>query len=312
MGSFTAAGTSFSTHGEPMVPFYIFYSMFGFQRIGDLAWAFGDARGRGFLMGATAGRTTLNGEGLQHEDGHSHVLFSNVPNARCYDPAFAFEIAAIVEDGLRRMLAENEDALYYVTLQNENYAMPPMPEGVKAGILAGLYPFRRAEKKLKHHVQLFGSGSIMMQVLAASEKLASFGVSCDVWGAPSYQLLRNDALACERWNRLHPEATPRVPHVTKALARTQGPFIAASDWVKAWPDMISRWVPGRYVVLGTDGYGMSDTRPDLRRHFEVDAESIVIAALDALRLEGRMAGGDVSRAIKALGYDADKRDPMSV
>ncbi len=311
MGSFTAAGTSYSTHGQPMVPFYTFYSMFGFQRVGDLVWAFGDSRGRGFLMGATAGRTTLNGEGLQHEDGHSHVLFSQVPNARCYDPAFAFEIATVVQDGLHRLLDEQQDILYYITLQNENYMMPAMPEGVKDGILAGLYPFRRAEKKLKHHVQLFGSGSIMMQVLDAQEKLAEFGVSADVWGAPSYQMLRNDALACERWNRLHPEAPARVPYVTRALARVQGPFIAASDWVKAWPDMISRWVPGRYVILGTDGYGMSDTRPQLRRHFEVDTESIVIGALDALRLEGRLAGSDVAKAIKALGYDADKRDPMA-
>jgi pyruvate dehydrogenase E1 component len=312
MGSFTAAGTAHATHGQPMVPFYIFYSMFGFQRVGDLAWAFGDARGRGFLMGATAGRTTLNGEGLQHEDGHSHVLASQVPNVRCYDPAFAYEIAAIVEDGLHRMLEKDEDVFYYVTLQNENYVMAPQPQGAREGVIKGLYAFRLAEKRLKNHVQLFGSGSIMMQVIAAAEKLQQFGVSADIWGAPSYQLLRNDALACERWNRLHPEQAPHVPYLLQALSGVTGPFIAASDWVKAWPDMISRWVPGRYVVLGTDGYGMSDTRAALRRHFEVDAESIVIAALDALRLEGRLAGADVAKAMATLGFDAEKRDPMSV
>jgi pyruvate dehydrogenase E1 component len=312
MASLTAAGTSYATHGEPMLPFYTFYSMFGYQRVGDLVWAFGDQRGRGFIMGATAGRTTLNGEGLQHEDGHSHVMFANVPSARCYDPAFAFEIAAIVKDGCKRMLADGEDIFYYVTLQNENYLMPAEPAGVKEGILAGLYPFKKAEKRLARHVQLFGSGSIMMQVLAAQVKLAELGVSSDVWGAPSYQMLRNDALACERWNRLHPEAGQRVPYLLKALRGAEGPFIAASDWVKAWPDMISRWVPGRYIVLGTDGFGMSDTRAALRRHFEVDAESIVLGALDALRLDGKMPAKDVAAAIKKLGIDPDKRDPMGV
>ena len=312
MASLTAAGTSYSTHGQPMVPFYIFYSMFGYQRVGDLAWAFGDQRGRGFVMGATAGRTTLNGEGLQHEDGHSHVLFANVPNVRSYDPAFAFEIAAIVEDGLKRMFVDDEDVYYYITLQNENYLMPPQPANVKEGILRGLYPFKRTEKRQQRHVQLFGSGSIMMQVLSAQAKLAEFGVSADVWGAPSYQLLRNDALECERWNRLHPEAGQRVPYLLKALRGSEGPYIAASDWVKSWPDLISRWVPGRYVVLGTDGYGMSDTRPALRRHFEVDAESIVIGALDALRLDGKIGAKDVAAAIKKLGVDAEKRDPMGV
>ena len=312
MASFTAAGTAYASHGEPMVPFYIFYSMFGYQRVGDLAWAFGDSRGRGFLMGATAGRTTLNGEGLQHEDGHSHVLFANVPNARCYDPAFAFEIAVIVKDGLKRMLVDDEDVLYYVTLQNENYLMPAMPQGVEEGILKGLYLFRKAEKRQNGHVQLFGSGSIMMQVLAAQEKLAELGVSSDVWAAPSYQLLRNDALETERWNRYHPEAAQRVPFLWKALKGVQGPFIAASDYVKAWPDLVSRWMPGRFVVLGTDGYGMSDTRQALRRHFEVDAESVVIAAMDALRQEGKVQPKELAQAIKKLGVDPEKRPPMSV
>jgi pyruvate dehydrogenase E1 component len=312
MASFTAAGTSHATHGVAMVPFYIFYSMFGYQRVGDLAWAFGDQRGRGFVMGATAGRTTLNGEGLQHQDGHSHVMFANVPNVRCYDPAFAFEIATIVADGMKRMTVDGEDVFYYITLQNENYMMPAEPANVKEGILKGLYPFKKAEKRQQRHVQLFGSGSIMQQVLSAQEKLATLGVSADVWGAPSYQLLRNDILACERWNRLHPEALQRVPYLHKALRGVEGPFIAASDWVKAWPDMIGRWVPGRYVVLGTDGYGMSDTRPALRRHFEVDSENIALAALDALRLDGKMTGKDVTNALKSLGIDPEKRDPMGV
>jgi pyruvate dehydrogenase E1 component len=316
MASFTAAGTSYSTQGQPMVPFYTFYSMFGFQRVGDLIWAFGDSRGRGFLLGATAGRTTLNGEGLQHEDGHSHLVAAAMPSCRAYDPAFAYETAVIVEDGLKRMLDEEQDLLYYITLQNENYPMPPMPEGVRDGILAGLYPFRLAARRPKQgalHVNLLGSGSIMGCVLAARDMLAErFGVSADVWAAPSYPQLRRDCLAVERWNRLHPTETPRTSHLARTLAEATGPFVAASDWVTALPELVARWMPRPFVTLGTDGYGMSDTRPVLRRHFEVDAESIVIAAFDALRQAGQVDGARVAEVIAALDYDPAKPSALEI
>jgi len=313
VASFTAAATSYAVHGQPMIPFYIFYSMFGFQRTGDQLWAAGDSMARGFVLGGTAGRTTLNGEGLQHEDGHSLLHAMTVPNVRAYDISFAFELAAIIEDGLRRMFDEGENSYYYITLQNENYPMPPMPEGAKDGVLKGLYRYRPADKRLAHHVQLWGSGCIMLQVLRAQEILAErFNVSSDVWGVTSYQQLRADALACERENRLHPEAPPRVPYLTEALRGVEGPFITASDYMKALGDLVARWVPGRMVPLGTDGFGMSDTREALRRHFEVDTESIVIGALDGLRLEGKLSGADVARAIAELGVDADKVPPTSI
>jgi pyruvate dehydrogenase E1 component len=313
MASFTAAATSYAVHGQPMIPFYIFYSMFGFQRVGDQLWAAGDAMARGFVLGATAGRTTLNGEGLQHEDGHSLLHAMTVPSVRSYDVTFAFELAAIVEDGMRRMYDEGENTYYYIALQNENYPMPPMPEGAKEGVLKGLYRFRSAEKRLKNHVQLWGSGSIMQQVLRAQEILAErFDVSSDVWGVTSYRELRVDALACERDNRMHPEAAPRIPYITQALQGVEGPFITASDYMKAMGDLVARWIPGRLVPLGTDGYGMSDTREALRRHFEVDAECIVIGALDGLRLEGKLTGQDVARAISELGVDPDKVPAPSI
>ncbi len=313
MASFIAAATSYAVHGQPMVPFYIFYSMFGFQRTGDHLWAAGDSMARGFVLGATAGRTTLNGEGLQHEDGHSHLHAMTVPCVRAYDVSFAFELAAIIEDGLKRMFVDDESVYYYLTLQNENYPMPPMPEGAKEGVLRGLYRFRPAAKKLDKHVQLWGSGSIMLQVLRAQELLVErFGVSSDVWGVTSYQQLRSDALACERENRLHPEAPERIPYLVQALEGVQGPFITASDYMKSLGDLVARWVPGRMVPLGTDGFGMSDTREALRRHFEVDAESIVIGALDALRLEGKLSGADVAKAIRDLGVDPEKVAPPSI
>ena len=319
MASFTAAGTAYSVHGEQMIPFYVFYSMFGFQRTGDQIWAFGDAMGRGFLLGATAGRTTLNGEGLQHEDGHSHLMAATVPNCQAYDPAFAYEIATIVRDGLRRMVDEDESVFYYLTLQNENYPMPALPAGVdaeevKQGVLAGLYRFKPSEmKKPKHRVQLFGSGSIMQQVLRAQELLENeFGVAADVWSATSYTLLRRDAVECERRNRLHPEDEAAVPFVSQALEGVEGPFIAASDYMKLFADQIARWIPGRFVPMGTDGYGMSDTREELRRHFEVDAEFIALAALDALRAEGKIDGRTVTRAIRSLKLDPDKVSATSV
>ncbi len=309
--SFTVAGTSYATHGEYMIPFYLFYSMFGFQRTGDLFWAFADARGRGFALGATAGRTTLNGEGLQHQDGHSHVLASTIPNILAYDPAFAFEVASIVKNGLYRMYQKEEDVFYYLTLYNENIYHPPMPDGVEEGILRGLYLFRPAPEKLKHHVQLFGSGAIMQCVLKAQELLAAkFQISSDVWSATSYQQLRNDALSAERWNRLHPESNPRLPYVKGVLDKLQGPFIAATDFMKTVPDLIRPWIAQRYVTLGTDGFGRSDTREALRRFFEVDAESITVAALHALFQDGFVPASEVSRAISDLGVDPEKIDPL--
>jgi pyruvate dehydrogenase E1 component len=312
MASFIAAATSYTAQGQPMIPFYIFYSMFGFQRTGDLMWAAGDAMARGFLLGATAGRTTLNGEGLQHEDGHSPLLASTVPCCVIYDVAFAYELAAIIEDGLRRMIGEDEKIYYYITLQNENYPMPAMPEGVKEGILRGIYRYRAAPEKRKHHVQLFGSGSIINEVLRARELLDKLDVSADVWSVTSYTELRRDALECERYNRLHPEEAQRVPYLAQVLSGVPGPFIAASDYMKTVADQVARWVPGRFVPLGTDGFGMSDTREALRRHFEVDAENIAIAALDALRLEGKIPASVVARAIAELGVDPDKIAAASV
>jgi pyruvate dehydrogenase E1 component len=309
--SFTTAATSYATHGESMIPFYIFYSMFGFQRSGDLLWAFGDSRGRGFAMGGTAGRTTLNGEGLQHQDGHSHVLASVIPNIRAYDPAYAYEIAMIVKDGLQRMYQKGEDVFYYITLYNENIYHPPMPDGVEEGIIKGLYLFRPAAEKLRYHVQLFGSGSIMKCVLQAQELLAQkFQVSSDIWSVTSYQQLRDEALSADRWNRLHPESAPRIPYVVEALEDVPGPFIAATDYVKTLPDFIRPWMNQRYVVLGTDGFGRSDTREALRRFFEVDAECIAIAALHALAQDGLVPALEVSKAIRELGVDPDKLDPL--
>jgi pyruvate dehydrogenase E1 component len=309
MASFTAAGTSYATHGEPVVPFYIFYSMFGFQRTGDFAWAFADARGRGFLLGATAGRTTLNGEGLQHEDGHSPLLASVIPNLKAYDPAWAFETAVIVRDGLERMYGRGEDIFYYLTLYNEDYPMAPMPEGVEQGILRGLYRFRRGGEGAVR-AQLFGSGVILREALRAQELLAEkFGVAADVWSVTSYQQLRNQALTVERWNRLHPLETPRVPYVTEALGEAPGPVVAATDYLKAVPDMVARWVARPFTPLGTDGFGRSDTREALRRHFEVDAEHIVVATLAALAREGLREAADVARAIRDFGIDPEAPEP---
>jgi pyruvate dehydrogenase E1 component len=309
--SFTTVGTSHAVHGEPMIPFYLFYSMFGFQRTGDLFWAFGDSRGRGFALGATAGRTTLNGEGLQHEDGHSHVLASVIPNILAYDPAFAYEVTGIVKNGLYRMYQKEEDVFYYITLYNENINHPPMPAGVEEGIIKGMYLFRPAPAKLRHHVQLFGSGSIMQCVLKAQELLAGkFQISSDVWSVPSYQQLRDEALGADRWNRLHPEADPHVPYIRKVLENVPGPMIAATDFVKTVPDFIRPWINQRYVTLGTDGFGRSDTREALRRFFEVDAETIAIAALHALSQDGVISTSEVAQAIRDLGVDPEKPDPL--
>jgi pyruvate dehydrogenase E1 component len=309
MASFTASGTSYATHAEPTIPFYIFYSMFGFQRTGDLMWAFGDARGRGFLLGATAGRTTLNGEGLQHEDGHSHLLASTIPNIRAYDPALAYEVATIIQDGLRRMVG-GEDAYYYLTLYNQDYPMPPMPSDAEEGILRGIYLYRAAVTQAKCRAQLFGSGPILLQALRAQEILAErFDVAADVWSVTSYQQLRNEALGVERWNRLHPTEPARVPYVTQMLDAKPGPVIAACDFMKTVPDMVARWIPQAFIPLGTDGFGRSDTREALRRHFEIDAEHIVVAALAALASEGQVKRGVVAKAIQELGIDPEKPEP---
>jgi pyruvate dehydrogenase E1 component len=312
MASFIAAGTSYSVHGEPMIPFYTFYSMFGFQRTGDQIWAAGDCMARGFLLGATAGRTTLNGEGLQHEDGHSLLLASTVPSVVAYDVAFAYELATIVKEGLRRMMEAQENVVYYITLQNESYKMPPSPGDVKEGILRGLYRYKEGTKGSRK-VQLFGSGCIMNLVSKAQEILAEkYDVSADIWSVTSYNELRREALLHERHNRLHPMEAPRVPWIKKALEGVKGPFIAASDYMKAVPDQVARFIPGLFVPLGTDGFGMSDTREALRRHFEVDAESIVVAALDALRQEGQADPGEVARAIQDLGLNPDQRDAATI
>jgi len=310
MADFTAAATSYATHGEPMIPFYTFYSMFGFQRTGDQIWALGDARGRGFMMGATAGRTTLTGEGLQHDDGHSHILASTVPNVLAYDPAFAYELAIIVREGIRRMYGEaGEDIFYYVTLYNENWAMPAKPDGVEEGVLRGLYRFRAAEQGSRR-VQILGSGSILHQALRAADVLAErYDVAADVWSVPSFQQLRNDALSAERWNRLHPEAEARVPYVAQQLGQTTGPIIAATDYLKSLPDMVSRWIDRPFTILGTDGFGRSDTREALRKHFEVSPEQIAYAALHGLCLTGAADRSELVKAIGELRIDPDRTDP---
>jgi pyruvate dehydrogenase E1 component len=312
MASFIAAGTAYSNHAQPMIPFYIFYSMFGFQRTGDLMWAAGDARARGFLLGATAGRTTLQGEGLQHNDGHSQVLAATLPCCVAYDPAYAYELATIVEDGLERMYKNNESLIYYVTLYNENYPMPEMPAGSKEGILKGIYCFSSAPNRRRHHVQLLGSGPLLNEALRARELLTAYDVSADVWSVTSYQQLRNEALECEHFNRFNPEQPERVPYIVRALEGVPGPFIAVSDHMKLLADFIARWVPGRFVPLGTDGFGLSDTRSSLRRHFEIDAETIAYAALDALRREGAVELAVQRQAMQALGLSLDKPSPMAV
>ncbi len=311
MCSFQAAGTAYASWREPMVPFYTFYSMFGFQRTGDQIWAFGDARGRGFMMGATAGRTTLTGEGLQHDDGHSHVLASTVPNVLAYDPAFAYELAIVVREGIDRMYGERgEDVFYYVTLYNENWPMPAKPDDVEEGVLRGLYRFSTAETG-ERRVQILASGPILLQALAARDMLAEkFGVAADVWSATSFQQLRNDALDVERWNRLHPDEEPRIPYVRKCLDPTEGPIVAATDYMKAVPDMITRWIDRPYTVLGTDGFGRSDTREALRTHFEVNAEHIAYAALYSLCLDGKSTPDELKRAIAELGIDAERVNPL--
>lgn len=311
MSSFLAAGTAYATHGVNMIPFYTYYSMFGPQRVGDLIWLGGDIKAKGFLMAATAGRTSLNGEGLQHQDGHSLLLTSTVPTLMTYDPAFAYELAIIIQDGVRRMYQDGEDLFYYITLYNDNYLMPPMPEGVEAGVLQGLYKYQTGPDGLKHKAHIFGSGPIINSALRAQQILAEkYGVSADVWSATNYKRLRNDALNCDRWNMLHPNEPVKVPQITELLKNEQGPFIAVSDNMKIVPAQINEWVPGGMTILGTDGFGRSETREQLRRFFEVDAESAVIATLWTLAKNGEVDRSVVAQAIKDLEVDPEKVYPQ--
>jgi len=310
--SWLAAGTSYSNHNEQMVPFYIYYSMFGFQRIGDFIWAGGDLQSRGFLIGGTAGRTTLAGEGLQHQDGHSLVHASTVPNCVSYDPTYAYELAVIVQDGLRRMIGEQEDVFFYITTMNENYVHPPMPKGVEDGILRGMYLLQVGGQG-KIRAQLMGSGTILREVLGAADILMKdFGIPTDVWSVTSFNELRRDALEVERWNQLHPDAEPRKCYVEQALADRPGPYVAATDYMKIVSDQIERWVPGHFVSLGTDGYGRSDDRASLRKHFEVDKRYIAVTALKALADDGVLDQKTVAEAIEKYGIDPDRPDPVTL
>ena len=334
MASFLAAGTAYAMHGVPTIPFYMFYSIFGFQRVGDMIWSCADMMCRGFLLGGTAGRTTLNGEGLQHQDGHSQLVASTIPNLKSYDPAFAFELALIIRDGIYRMYTLQEQIFYYLTVYNEVYPMPAAPaeiENVEAGVLAGIYCFKRSEAARggqsdtghavpdaetetagNNMVQLLGSGSIMLQVLEAATMLEDMGIAANVWSVTSYNELQRDALSAERWNRLHPQAVPRKSYLSRVLDGETGVFVAASDYMKAVPNGIAPWIPGRYAVLGTDGFGLSESRDVLRDHFEISPAHIVVAALHALSEEGIYSPEKVAETISSLGIDAGKIDPVTM
>jgi len=311
MAEFTAAGTAYANYGVDTIPFYIYYSMFGFQRVGDLIWAFADSRGKGFLMGGTSGRTTLSGEGLQHQDGHSLLHASTVPTLAAYDPAYAYEVAVIVRDGIRRMYENREDLFYYIAVYNENYVQPPMPEGSEEGILKGIYLFKKSDlAKPKTRIQLLGSGPMVNEALAAQQILAEkYAVAADVWSVTSYNELRREALKIERWNRLHPAEPAKTPYVQQVLEGTEGPIVAASDNMKAVEDQIAPWLAGRFVALGTDGFGRSDNRTHLRRHFEVDAAAIAAAALSKLARDGKFDAKKAAKAIADLDIDPEKTDP---
>jgi pyruvate dehydrogenase E1 component len=312
ISSFIAAGTSYSAHAVQTVPFYIYYSMFGYQRVGDLVWAAADSRTRGFMLGGTAGRTTLNGEGLQHEDGHSHVLFSVVPNCRAYDPTFGYELAVIIQDGMRRMLVDQDDAFYYITLMNENYHHPAMPAGAEEGILRGLYRLRESSVD-GPRVQLLGSGTILGEVIAAASLLEEdFGVAADVWSVTSFTELRRDGIEAERWNMLHPLSEQRRAYVAERLAERGGPVIASTDYIRAFADQIRQWVPDRYRVLGTDGFGRSDFRRALRSFFEVDRHYVAVAALKELADADAVAPDRVQEAIQRYQIDPDAPMPTTV
>jgi pyruvate dehydrogenase E1 component len=313
--SWIAAATAYANHGIAMVPFYIYYSMFGFQRVGDFMYAAGDMRARGFLLGGTAGRTTLAGEGLQHQDGHSQLVMTVIPNCRAYDPAYAYELAVIIHHGLQRMYAEREGVFFYITVMNENYAQPPLPAGTEAGIIKGGYLLQSSGKgksKTKARATLLGSGTILREVLAAAALLESdFDVPADVYSITSFSELRREALEIERWNLLHPGETAKVPYVSELLKGRDMPVVAATDYLRMVPDQIRQWVPGPYVTLGTDGFGRSDARVQLRRHFEVDRNYIALATLRALADAGKIDRKVVVAAVKKLGIDPDKRNPLS-
>jgi pyruvate dehydrogenase E1 component len=310
--SWLASGTSYSNHGIQTIPFYIYYSMFGFQRIGDFVWAGADQRSRGFMVGGTAGRTTLAGEGLQHQDGHSHVLASTIPNCISYDPAYGYEIAVIVQDGMRRMIDEQESVFFYFTCMNENYVHPPLPEGTEEGILKGMYLLQRGGEG-DARVQLMGSGTILRETLAAAELLQQdFNIPADVWSVTSFNQLRRDALQAERWNQLHPDEERHTSFLEDCLTGIKGPFVAATDYMKIVPDQIQRWMPGQFVSLGTDGFGRSDARKALRQFFEVDRHYITVTALKALADEGKFEQAAVAKAIQKYGIDPDKPDPVTL
>ena len=312
MCDWIAAGTSYSTHGVPMIPFYIFYSMFGFQRIGDLAWAAADQRTRGFLLGGTSGRTTLNGEGLQHEDGHSHLFAAAIPNCISYDPTFSYELAVIIQEGLHRMFAEQEDVSYYITLTNENYAHPVMPKGIEQDILKGMYLFRKGKKRKLPRVQLLGSGVIFREAVAAAELLKEdWNVDANLWSCPSFIELARDGQACERWNRPHLTASPQLSHVVHCLSKVKGPVIAETDYMCLYAEQIRSYIQQPYTVLGTDGFGRSDTREKLRRFFEVDRYHIMIAALNSLADDGQIEKQIVSKAIYKYDTNADVPAPWT-
>ena len=311
LSSFIAAGTAYANHGINTIPFFIYYSMFGLQRVGDLVWLAGDMQCKGFLIGATAGRTTLAGEGLQHQDGHSQLLAYSYPCLAAYDVAFSFEMAVIIKDGIKRMYVDGEKIFYYLTVENQNYHMPTMPDGVEEGILRGMYKFKAAEKSAKHRAQLFGSGAIINEVLEAQTLLQEYDVAADVWSVTSYKELHNDGTETDRWNLLHPGETPKTPFVTQLLQKEEGVFVAASDYMKALPLSIAKWVPGRLSALGTDGFGLSEDRTSLRDHFEVDARFITLATLEALAKDGGLSGSTVQDAMRKLGINPDKTNPLT-
>ncbi len=309
--SWIAAATSYSTNQLAMIPFYIYYSMFGFQRIGDLAWAAGDMQARGFLLGGTAGRTTLAGEGLQHQDGQSHLIASFIPNCVAYDPTYAYELAVIIRHGLYRMMEQQESVFFYITVMNENYTHPDMPKGVEAGIIQGMYLLDECKKPSKQHVQLMGAGTILREVREAARLLAQdFSVTADVWSVTSFNELRREGLAVERYNALHPQVKKKLSYVEQQLAGRNGPVIAASDYVRLYADQIRAFVPAPFVTLGTDGYGRSDTRAKLRHFFEVDAKFIVLSALNALVESGELSADVVTDAMNRYGINPDKLDPV--
>jgi pyruvate dehydrogenase E1 component len=311
MSSFIAAGTSYANNNLNMVPFYIYYSMFGFQRIGDLIWAAMDLNCKGFMIGAVAGRTTLNGEGLQHEDGHSHLLTSTVPNLLSYDPAYAFELAIIIKDGLKRMYADNENLFYYITVYNENYEQPAMPDGVEEGIINGMYKFRHSTRKFKAKAQLMSSGAVFKESIRAAKILEEqYEVATDIWSVTSFVRLRNEAMDAERYNMLHPGSKRKVSYLEKTLEGEKGVFVASSDYMRILPEGISKWVPGGLACLGTDGHGMSSAREELRRYFEIDAECIVLKTLTTLVEKGEMDKKILKKAMTDLGLEADKPNPF--